>query len=42
MSDNEELTVQRQEEFAKFIRFSTWAIVLTSVVLAVVVVGFVA
>ncbi|MEJ1995654.1 MAG: hypothetical protein P8X75_10655 [Limibacillus sp.] len=42
MADNEELTAQRQQEFAKFIRFSTWAIVITAVVLSVVIVGFVA
>ena len=34
MADNEELTVQREQEFAKFIRFS--------VLLAIVIVGFVA
>lgn len=42
MADNEELTAQRQQEFAKFIRFSTWTIVITAVVLSVVIVGFVA
>ena len=42
MSENEELTADRQEGYAKFIRFSTWGVVVTSAIVAVVVVGFVA
>ncbi len=42
MADNDELTAQRQEEFAKFIRFSTWGVAITAVLLAVVIIGFVA
>ena len=38
---HDELTHQRQEEFAKFVRFSTIGVVVTSVLLAIVIVGFV-
>jgi hypothetical protein len=41
MSDDE-LTAERQRSYAGFIRYSTIGTVVTAVVLAIVIVGFVA